>query len=59
MIKHVFLILLGWPYGIILGNLLASVVWSSVFEWRLRVHHRDIHKHLQNMEKRLNERHSS
>lgn len=31
--------LLGWPFGIILGNLLASVVWSSVFEWRLRIHH--------------------
>lgn len=35
---HVAWQLLGWPAGIILGNLLASVVWSSIFEWRLGVH---------------------
>jgi hypothetical protein len=31
--------LIWWPNGIILGNLLASVIWSALFEWRLRVHH--------------------
>jgi hypothetical protein len=40
---HILWVLLGWPAGIILGNLLASVVWSSIFEWRLRVHHKKIH----------------
>lgn len=37
-ITHVGWQLLGWPAGIILGNLLASVIWSSIFEWRLGVH---------------------
>jgi hypothetical protein len=27
-IKHVFLTLLAWPDGIILGNLLASLIWG-------------------------------
>ena len=35
---HIAWQLLGWPAGIILGNLLASVVWSSIFEWRLGAH---------------------
>lgn len=26
--KHVFVTLLGWPDGIILGNLLASLIWG-------------------------------
>lgn len=39
-ILHVSWVLLGWPAGIILGNLLASVVWSFIFEWRLRIFHR-------------------
>lgn len=43
-VSHVAWQLLGWPAGIILGNLLASVVWSSVFEWRLKVHHKRIGK---------------
>lgn len=30
--------LFNWPNGIVVGNLLASVLWSAVFEWRLRVH---------------------
>lgn len=38
---HILYILLGWPYGIILGNLLASVICSlTVIEWRMRVHHK-------------------
>jgi hypothetical protein len=32
--------LLGWPAGIIVGNLIASVIWSALFEWRLGVHRR-------------------
>lgn len=39
VVGHFLFTLLGWPAGIILGNLLASVVWSSMFEWRMRVHH--------------------
>jgi hypothetical protein len=46
-IHTVFITLLGWPGGIILGNLLASVVWSSVFEWRLRKHHEKIKAHIE------------
>lgn len=32
--------LFNWPNGIVVGNLIASVIWSVVFEWRLRVHRR-------------------
>jgi uncharacterized membrane protein YciS (DUF1049 family) len=59
MIVHIFLELLGWPYGIILGNLLASVIWASLFEWRLRIHHDKLHEKLDRIERKLNERHSS
>lgn len=48
-VGHVLWQLLGWPYGIILGNLLASVVWSALFEWRLRSHHARIHKHIEGL----------
>lgn len=44
MVGHIIWELLHWPDGIILGNLLASFVWSAVFEWRLRIHHRKIHE---------------
>jgi hypothetical protein len=40
---HILWELFYWPGGIVLGNLLASLIWSSIFEWRLRVHHRKIH----------------
>ncbi len=36
---HVLWEIFNWPAGIIVGNLLASVVWSALFEWRLRKHH--------------------
>ena len=36
--------LLSWPDGIIVGNLIASVVWSSLFEWRLHIHHKKTDK---------------
>jgi hypothetical protein len=39
-IGHILWVLLYWPGGIILGNLLASLIWSSIFEWRLGVHRR-------------------
>lgn len=40
MFGHILWQLGNWPNGIIVGNLIASVVWSSLFEWRLRVHHK-------------------
>lgn len=40
---HVLWILWNWPNGIVVGNLLASVIWASLFEWRLRRHHRKVH----------------
>jgi hypothetical protein len=43
---HVIIEILGWPNGIIVGNLMASVIWSSVFEWRLRVHHKRTKDHI-------------
>jgi hypothetical protein len=43
-IAHVLWELLYWPGGIILGNLLASLIWSSLFEWRLTKHHKKTHK---------------
>ena len=39
---YLFVTLFGWPAGIVLGNLLASVMWASLFEWRLRIHHRKL-----------------
>jgi len=44
---HVLLVLFGWPNGIVLGNLLASVIWAVLFEWRLRIHHRRIRQSIQ------------
>lgn len=42
---HTFFVeVLGWPGGIIVGNLMASVVWSAVFEWRLRIHRKAVKK---------------
>lgn len=39
-----------WPGGALVGNLLASVIWSSVFDWRLKHHHKktisDIKDHI-------------
>jgi hypothetical protein len=43
---HILYEIFDWPSGIIVGNLLASLVWSSVFEWRLRVHHKKIKLHI-------------
>lgn len=43
---HVLYEICGWPNGIIVGNLMASVIWASAFEWRLRIHHRKIHEHI-------------
>lgn len=44
---HTFFVeILSWPNGIIVGNLLASVVWSAVFEWRLRFHRKAIKAHI-------------
>lgn len=40
---HIVWTLFNWPNGIVLGNLMASVIWAALFEWRLRVHHRKIH----------------
>lgn len=43
---HTFFVqILSWPNGIIVGNLLASVVWSTVFEWRLRVQNKLLKMH--------------
>lgn len=43
---HTFFVqILSWPNGIIVGNLLASVIWSAVFEWRLRVQQRLLNHH--------------
>ena len=44
MIGHILWEIFNWPAGIIVGNLLASVIWSSVFEWRLRKHHKKVHE---------------
>lgn len=41
MIGHILWELANWPNGIVVGNLIASVIWSAVFEWRLRVHHKN------------------
>lgn len=48
---HILYEIGGWPNGIIVGNLMASVVWSAVFEWRLRFHHKKIHHRLDKIEK--------
>lgn len=40
MIAHILGQMFRWPDGNVVGNLLASVIWASAFEWRLRVHHR-------------------
>lgn len=45
-IGHVLWEVFDWPGGIIVGNLLASVVWSSVFEWRFRKHTKKITDHV-------------
>lgn len=47
-IGHVLWEMFDWPAGIVLGNLLASVIWSAVFEWRLRIHHKKIMQHIDN-----------
>jgi len=49
---RVLWILFNWPSGIVLGNLLASVIWASVFEWRLRIHHRKIRQSVNGKENR-------
>ena len=44
---HTFFVeILNWPNGIIVGNLLASIVWSLIFEWRLRIHRKGVQKDL-------------
>lgn len=46
---HTFFVeILRWPDGIIVGNLLASVIWSAVFEWRLRLQNRVLKRHVDN-----------
>lgn len=50
---YFFYTLLGWPSGIILGNLLASIVWSALFEWRLRAHTKRTTDHIAALTKRL------
>lgn len=42
-IGHILWELLYWPGGIVVGNLIANVIWESprlgLMEWRLRKHH--------------------
>lgn len=42
-VGHILWELLYWPGGIVLGNLIANVIWESprtvMLEWRLRKHH--------------------
>ena len=45
-VVHILWQLLGWPAGIILGNLLASVIWAGLAEWRLTVHGRRTDKNV-------------
>jgi hypothetical protein len=33
--KHIMVTLVGWPDGIILGNLLASAIWATPALWHL------------------------
>jgi hypothetical protein len=42
---HTFFVeILRWPDGIIVGNLLASIIWSALFEWRLHFNRKAINK---------------
>lgn len=48
--------LLAWPSGILLGNLLANIVWSAIFEWRLRAHTKRTREHFAAFAKRLEDK---
>lgn len=56
MFLHILWQVFNWPAGIIVGNLLASVVWSSLFEWRLTRHHRKSRQHVEAHVRRIHER---
>lgn len=44
---HILWVMFNWPSGIVVGNLIASVLWASIFEWRLKVHHHRIRDSIQ------------
>jgi hypothetical protein len=56
MIRHVFDEILGWPNGIVVGNLMASAILGTFTEWRLRVHHRKTREYV---DKKANNEHYS
>lgn len=44
---HILWIIFNWPNGIVVGNLMASVIWASLFEWRLKAHHKKLREHIE------------
>jgi hypothetical protein len=50
MIGHIIWQLFYWPAGIVLGNLLANIIWESpsqiIHARRLRKHHDKIKEHI-------------
>lgn len=58
-IYSVLVTLLGWPAGILLGNLIANVFWVPVqyagLHLKLSAHHGAIHERLDAIERLLDE----
>lgn len=52
LIGHISWELFYWPGGIVLGNLLANIIWESprtvILEWRLHKHHDRLMKKIGN-----------
>lgn len=58
-IGHILLTLFAWPAGILLGNLLANLVWLPI-QWaglhlKLAAHHNRVHERFDDILARLDE----
>ena len=59
-LELIFLTLFAWPAGIVLGNLLASLLWVPIqafgIQLRLRAHHKEMHARLDSQDTYILER---
>lgn len=46
MIGHIIWTLFNWPNGIVVGNLLASVIWMVIIDRRHARRHKEMMSHL-------------
>lgn len=45
-VGHFLWILFNWPNGIVVGNLLASIIWMGIMERQHHKRHEELMRHL-------------